>query len=125
MNPTRVLFMATAVMAVTLVAPILPAWAESTTDSIVFFPEGNGVTYSCAGGPPFVHNGDEVSMGNCTVEQVGPPVGMVCDVPTTITIVHDMHRLVVEGNLCHSGTEDAGDPSGLGAYLPAAYSQAP
>jgi hypothetical protein len=118
-NPTKLLFMATTVMAVSLVASILPAWAQSTTDSIVFFPAGNGATYSCTDGPPFVHNSDDPSMGNCTVEQVGPPTGMVCDAPTTITLVHDMEQLVVEGNLCRSSTEDAGGDV-LGAYLPTA-----
>ena len=96
--------MATAVMAVTLVAPILPAWAESTTDSIVFFPAGNGATYSCTDGPPFVDNGHDASAGNCSLEHIGAPAGFECDVPTTITFVHDMHEEVLDARLCHSST---------------------
>jgi hypothetical protein len=85
-------------------------------NSIVFFPVQNGVTYSCTGGPPFVHHGHDASMGNCAVQHVGPPAGLVCDVPTTITIMHDIEQLVVDGNLCHSGT-DAG-LTGPDAALP-------
>jgi hypothetical protein len=44
---------------------------------------------------------------------------MVCDVPTTITLVHDMEEVVVEGNLCRSSIEEAGGDV-LGAYLPTA-----
>ncbi len=74
-------------------------------NSIVFFPVQNGVTYSCTGGPPFVHHGHDASMGNCAVQHVGPPAGLVCDVPTTITIMHDIEQLVVDGSLCYSGTD--------------------
>ena len=81
--------------------------AVSPADSIVFLPLGNGLTYSCTGGPPFVHDGHDASMGNCAVEHVGPPAGLVCDIPTLITIVHDIEQLVVEGSICHSGA-DAG-----------------
>ncbi len=70
-------------------------------ESTVFYPQGNGVTYSCTGGPPFVHSGHDASMGNCAVEGVGPPAGLMCDIPTTITFVHDMHQDVEDGRLCH------------------------
>ncbi len=101
MKRTRVLFMVlTAVTAATLLAT-LPATAASPTGSTVFYPQGNGVTYSCTGGPPFVHSGHDASMGNCAVEGVGPPAGLVCDIPTTITLVHDMHQDVEDGRLCH------------------------
>lgn len=101
MNRIKMIFIVPAVTAVILVAPTLPAIATPPADSIVFVPDGNGVTYSCTGGPPFIHNGDDASMGNCAVEQVGPPAGLACDIPATITIVHDMHQLGVEGSRCH------------------------
>ncbi len=85
-------------------------------NSIVFFPVQNGVTYFCTGGPPFIHHGHDASMGNCAVQHVGPPAGLVCDVPTTITIMHDMEQLVLDGRLCYSGT-DAG-LTGPDAALP-------
>ena len=86
-----------------LLATSLPATAQSAGDSLVFFPVGNGATYSCTGGPPFIHSGhDASSTGNCTVRHVGPPPSgpASCDVPTTITLVHDMHQDVEEGRLC-------------------------
>ena len=92
------------------------AGATSPANSIVFFPVQNGVTYSCTGGPPFVHHGHDASMGNCAVQHVGPPAGLVCDVPTTITIMHDIEQLVVDGRLCYSGI-DAG-LTGPDAALP-------
>ena len=84
---------AAAVTAVLLTAFALPAIAQSPADSVVYFPLGNGATYSCSGGPPFVvnnhHSGD--SSGNCAIRQIGPPpVGLVCDIPTTITFTHEM-----------------------------------
>ncbi len=91
-----------------LVAPILPAVAQEpqeAADATVFFPYGNGATYSCTGGPPFVHYGHDASMGNCAVQHVLPPVGLVCDVPTTMMIVHDMGQLVFDASLCRSGTD--------------------
>ena len=95
-----------AVAAVTvamLLASTLPAMAASQADSIVFFPVpgGNGGTYSCSGGSPFVF--DPKSTGNCAIQQIGPPSGLVCDVPTTITFVHDMHEFVADASLCHNG----------------------
>jgi hypothetical protein len=101
---TRVLFMVLlAVTAATLLTATLPALAASPAESsTVFYPQGNGVTYSCTGGPPFIHSGHDASTGNCTVRHVGPPSGgpAACDVPTTITLVHDMHQNVEEGRLC-------------------------
>ncbi|MDQ3834205.1 MAG: hypothetical protein M3315_11365 [Actinomycetota bacterium] len=84
-----------------LTAPSLPAVAETSEDSVVFFPVplGNGATYSCAGGPPFVVDEDD-STGNCSVQQVGAPAELICDVPTTITFVHDMHQFVADASLC-------------------------
>lgn len=80
--------------------------AVSPAVSTVFFPGGNGVTYSCTGGPPFVF--DPHSMGNCAVQYVGPPVGLVCDVPTTIIFMHEMSQFVADASLCYSVTYDAG-----------------
>jgi hypothetical protein len=93
------LFMVAAVTAVMLLAPTVPATAS--VDSIVFFPGGNGATYSCTDGPPFVFDPASGSGGNCTVEQIGKPAGLVCDDPTPITIVHEGARFVAEGSRCH------------------------
>ena len=94
-----------AVAAVLLMAAFaLPAIAQSPADSVVYFPLGNGATYSCAGGPPFVvnnhhHSGD--SPGNCAIQQIGPPpVGLACDIPTTITFAHEMHPWTTDAWLC-------------------------
>ena len=101
---TRALFMVLIALtaATTLLTATLPALAASPGESTVFYPQGNGVTYSCTGGPPFIHSGHDASTGNCTVRHVGPPSGgsASCDVPTTITLVHDMHQNVEEGRLC-------------------------
>lgn len=100
---------AVAVVAVTmLVIFIPPAVAASQADAIVYFPVtlGNGATYSCTGGPPFVFNSDD-SGGNCAVQQIGMPVDLVCDLPTTITFVHDMHEFAADGSICHG---DTGEP---------------
>ena len=99
---------ALAVVAVAmLVVSIPPAVAASPADYIVFFPVtlGNGATYSCTGGPPFVFNGDD-SSGNCAVQQIGMPAGLVCDVPTTITFEHDLHAFAADGSICHGGTDE-------------------
>jgi hypothetical protein len=92
------------VMLAMVVASIPPALAVSPEDSIVFFPVplGNGATYSCTGGPPFVSDGDDSTRGNCSVEQIGPPADLICDVPITITFVHDMHQFVADASICHS-----------------------
>ena len=94
-----------AVAAVLLMAAFaLPAIAQSPPDSVVYFPLGNGATYSCASGPPFVvdnhhHSGD--SSGNCAIQQIGPPpVGLVCDIPTTITFMHEMYSWTTDAWLC-------------------------
>ena len=100
----RILLIATAVAVVLLTASTLPAIAASPADSIsmVYFPLGNGATYSCAGGPPFISNNSDESPGNCAIEQIGaPPVGFVCDVRTTITFVHYMNSWVADAMLCH------------------------
>jgi len=105
----RVLAVAVVTMAM-LVASIPPASAASPEDSIVFFPLGNGATYTCTGGPPFVFNGDG-STGNCAVQQIGVPVGLVCDVPTTITFVHEGHEWVADASLCHSSGDEPPTPA--------------
>jgi hypothetical protein len=97
-----------AVAAVVLTAAFaLPAIAQSPPSSVVYFPLGNGATYSCAGGPPFVvdnnhhHHDSGDSPGNCAIEQIGPPpVGLVCDIPTTITFTHEMRPWTTEAWLC-------------------------
>ena len=101
MRGIKSVFALAAFTAVMLAAPSLPAAAEASEDSIVFFPVplGNGATYSCTGGPPFVVDQDD-STGNCSVQRIGAPVELVCGVPTTITFVHDMHRFVADANLC-------------------------
>jgi hypothetical protein len=96
---TRMLFMTAAVTVAMLLALTLPAMASA--DSLVFFPGGNGVTYSCTGGPPFVFDPAPASRGNCTVEQIGGPAGLVCDVPTPITILHEEAQFNAEGSRCH------------------------
>ena len=102
MKPTRMLFMATTVAVLLLTALALPAIAASPANSVVYFPLGNGATYSCAGGPPFVVNNFDDPPGNCAIQQIGaPPVGLACDVPTTITFVHDMHQWTADARLCH------------------------
>src|SRR3954467_6699699 len=100
MKRTRVLFMVIAVTAAMLVSPILPAMATSSENSLVLYPYGSGATYSCTGGPPFVVD-PHSSEGNCALEQIGAaPVGVICDAPTTIAFVHDMHKEVEDGMLC-------------------------
>ena len=97
---------ATAAVAAVLLttAFALPAIAQSPADSTVYFPLGNGATYSCAGGPPFVVDDDHHSggsPGNCAIQQIGPPpVGLVCDMPTTITFAHEMHPWTTDAWLC-------------------------
>ena len=91
-----------ALIAAMVVVAALPAFAASSANSIVYFPFGNGATYSCSGGPPFVSNGSDASSGNCAIEQIGaPPVSLVCDIPTTITFVHEMHQSTIDARLCH------------------------
>ena len=113
MGRIKLVLALTAVTLAMLVASIPPALAASPEDSIVFFPVplGNGATYSCAGGPPFVSNGDDSASGNCSVEQIGPPADLVCDVPTTIKFVHDMHSFVADASICHSNTDELVTPA--------------
>jgi hypothetical protein len=114
MGRIKLVLTVAAIMLAMLVASIPPALAASPPeDSIVFFPAslGNGATYSCTGGPPFVSNGDDSTRGNCSVEQIGPPAGLICDVPTTITFVHDMHQFVADASLCHSSTDEPFTPA--------------
>jgi hypothetical protein len=93
-----------AITVVMLVAPILPALAqesqeeEAAADSIVFFPYGNGATYSCVGDAPFVF--DSAGSGNCTVQQIGRLTAPLCEIPTTITFVHHGHQWVADARLC-------------------------
>ena len=84
-----------------LVVPIPPVMAQDfqEADSIVYFPYGNGGTYSCTGGPPFVF--DSAGTGNCSIEQIGAPIGLVCDVRTTLIFVHEGHEWVSDASLCH------------------------
>jgi hypothetical protein len=103
----RLLFLVIAAAAM-VVAPALPAMAqesqEEAADSIVYFPYGNGATYSCEGGAPFVF--DSAGTGNCAVQQIGAlPPGLVCDIPTTITFVHQGYQWVADARLCQSGTD--------------------
>jgi hypothetical protein len=91
-----------ALIAAMVVVAALPASAASSANHIVYFPFGKGATYSCFGGPPFVSNGSDNSPGNCAIERIGaPPVGLVCDIPTTITFVHEMHQATLDARLCH------------------------
>ena len=117
MRRIKLVIVVATVIVATLITSALPAMASSQEDSIVFFPVpgGNGATYSCAGGPPFVF--DPASTGNCAVQRIGMADDLVCDVPTTITFVHDMHRYVADGSLCKSDTGESGGSS-PGADLP-------
>ena len=91
-----------ALIAAMVVVTALPAFAASSANFMVYFPFGNGATYSCSGGPPFVSNDSDDLPGNCAIEQIGaPPVDLVCDVPTTITFVHEMHQATIDARLCH------------------------
>ena len=87
---------AVAVVAVAmLVVSIPPAVAASPADSIVFFPVtlGNGATYSCTDGPPFVFNSGD-SSGNCAVQQIGMPADLVCDVQPSAGSKTPAHHLL-------------------------------
>ncbi len=87
-----------AVAVLMLVAPILPAKAQEEANSTVLFPYGNGATYSCTGGPPFVF--DSVGTGNCSIEQIGRLTSPLCEIPTTMTFVHHEHQWVADARLC-------------------------
>jgi hypothetical protein len=95
---TGMVLMVIAVTVTMLLATALPAMAAP--NSMVFFPKGNGATYSCTGGPPFVFDPNS-SEGNCGVQQIGgQPTGLTCGVPTEITFVHDGHKDVENAKLC-------------------------
>ena len=101
MKRTRVLFMVLIAVTATTLLATLPAMASSPANYTVFDPIGtNGATYACTGGPPFVFNGQDSTAGNCGVEHVGAPGGLLCNVPTTITLVHDGHQLADKAKLC-------------------------
>ena len=101
MRRIKLVMVVAAVTVVVLLASTLPAMAASqAADSIVFFPYGNGATYSCTGGPPFVF--DAAGTGNCSVEQIGRGLtDPLCEVPTTITFVHQGNKWVGEARLCY------------------------
>ena len=103
MKRTRMLLAVTVFTAATLLAYALPALANSpspTAGPTVYYPYGNGLTYSCGGGPPFVVDPSS-PQGNCALEQIGsPPSGTACDEPTPITFVHDGRPETHEGMLC-------------------------
>jgi hypothetical protein len=105
MRRTKKLVVAVAAFTVaTLVSSALPKTAEAQeANSIVYFPYGNGATYSCTGDAPFVF--DSAGTGNCSIEQIGSPAGLVCNFPTTITFVHQGHQWVADASLCRSGTD--------------------
>ncbi len=96
----KLIVMLAAVTGIMLITPILPAMAEEeAAGSTVFFPYGNGATYSCGGGASFVF--DAAGTGNCTVEQIGAlPADLVCEVPATITFMHHGHQWVADARLC-------------------------
>ena len=110
-----------AVAAVLLTAFAPPAIAQAPPDSVVYFPLGNGATYSCSGGPPFVvnnhhHYSGGSSPGNCAIQQIGPPpVGLACDVPTAITFTHEMHPWTTEAWLCQQQQYGGQTQYGIGA----------
>jgi len=99
MKRIKLVMAVAAVAVVTLVATTLPATAEAQADSVVYFPYGYGATYSCVGGAPFVF--DPGGTGNCSVQQIGAlPAGLVCEIPTTLTFVHEGHQWVADASLC-------------------------
>ena len=98
MKRTRIVLMVIALTVTMLLATSIPGLAAA--DSRVFFPKGNGATYSCSGGPPFIFDGMS-SEGNCSVQQIGAqPSDLTCDVPTEITFVHEGSQDVENGKLC-------------------------
>ena len=105
--------LAVAALMVTMLVVVAGPAAAGPGDTIVFFPVplGNGAIYSCTGGPPFVFDSDSTSTGNCAVQQIGRPPDLVCDVPTTITFVHDMHQFVGDASRCQSGTDESVAPA--------------
>jgi hypothetical protein len=95
----KLIVMLAAVTGIMLITPILPAMAqEEAAGSTVFFPYGNGATYSCVGGAPFVF--DSAGTGNCTVQQIGRLTDPLCEIPTTIVFVHQGHQWTADARLC-------------------------
>ena len=95
----KLIVMLAAVTGIMLITPILPAMAqEEAAGSTVFFPYGNGATYSCVGGAPFVF--DSAGTGNCTVQQIGRLTNPLCEIPTTITFVHHEHQWAADATIC-------------------------
>jgi len=100
MKRARLLFMIAILSVAGVLAYTLPALATSSPTDTVYYPYGNGMTYSCNGGPPFVYSGSN-SSGNCSLQQIGPPSGLNCNVPTDITFTHDpQHPAAYGGQLC-------------------------
>ena len=85
-----------------LVASTLPAMATTPANSILFVPGalGNGATYSCTGGPPFVYDPASPSQ-NCYLQQVGLSPGLLCDAPTTLTFIEEGYQYPANALLCH------------------------
>jgi hypothetical protein len=44
-----------------------------------------GITFSCPGGPPLATSLPP-GAGNCVYQYVGPPAGLICDIPTILEI---------------------------------------
>ena len=91
------LMIATVALLVIIISPAMAQ--EEQEDSIVYFPYGNGGSYSCTGGSPFVF--DSAGTGNCAIEQIGAPNGLVCDIPSNLTFVHEGHEWVSDASLCY------------------------
>lgn len=102
MKRGRRLVMVVALMIAMLVASTLPAMATTPTNSILFSPValGNGATYSCTGGPPFVYDPASTSQ-NCHLQQVGLSPGLLCDVPTALTFIYEGYQYPANARLCH------------------------
>ena len=85
-----------------LVASTLPAMATTPANSILFIPVavGNGATYSCTDGPPFVYDPASPSQ-NCHLQQVGLSPGLLCDVPTTLTFIYEGYQYPASAIVCH------------------------
>jgi len=95
----KLIVMLAAVTGIILLTPVLPAMAqEEAASSTVFFPYGNGATYSGVDGAPFVF--DSAGTGNCTVQQIGRLIDPRCEVPTTITFIHQGNQWVADARLC-------------------------
>ena len=94
--------MVVALMIAMLMASTPPAMATTPANSILFAPVGvgNGATYSCTGGPPFVYDPASTSQ-NCHLQQIGLSPGLLCDVPTTLTFIEEGYQYPTNARLCH------------------------